>query len=273
MTQSAVILALVFLLLFTGLLVFFTIQIRRGHKPGLRQIRAFDLLKGLMGRTVESGRTLHLSLGLGGLANQTTADTLAGLAVLHFLSDQGAETGLPPTVSLADPVALLFAQNVVRHAHTDQPAGLETAIRQTRWIAPQPAAFAAGVMNILNSEKVAGNVMVGYFGDEYLLMGETAARHGMAHLGGTSNPNTLPFIYASAQQTLLGEEIYAAGAYLKNIPAHLASLVTQDAMRWLAALVMLGGVLVATLNWSWLWLLAAGLAILILISMALGALR
>jgi len=272
-TQSSVSLALAFLLLFGGLFAFFAAQIRRGHKPGLRQIRAFDMVKGLMGRTVESGRPLHLSLGVGGLANQTTADTLAGLAVLQSLSEQGAETGFPPTVSMADPMALLFAQNVVRRAHAGRPLGVEEATRQLRWIAPQPAAYAAGVMNILDAEQVDSNVMVGYFGDEYLLMGETAARHGMAHLGGTSNPNTLPFIYISAQQTLLGEEIYAAGAYLKNIPTHLASLVAQDAMRWLVALVILGGVLVATFNWSWLWLLVAGLAILILISLILGTLR
>ena len=273
MTQFSTTLALAFLLLFTGLFVFFTAQIRRGRQPALRQIRAYDTIKELMGRAVESGRRLHVSLGVGGVADQTTADTLAGLSLLRFLSEQGAETGVAPIVSMADPAAMLLAQNVVRTAHADSPAGVGEAVRQVRWIAPQPAAYAAGVMNILDSSEVDGTVMVGYFGDEYLLMGETAARHGMPHVGGTSNPNTLPFIYASAQQTLLGEEIYAAGAYLKNIPAHLASLVAQDAMRWLLGLVILGGVLVATLNWSWLWLVVAVLALLILASIVLDMLR
>lgn len=90
--------------------------------------------------------------------------------------------------------------------------------------------------------------MVGSFGDEYLLMGETAARQGMAHIGGTSNPNTLPFIYASAQETLLGEEIYAAGAYLQKRPAHLGSLAAQDLMRWLVALFMLAGIVIASVS-------------------------
>ena len=72
-------LALAFLLSFVGLLTFFTVRTRRGQKPALRRIRAFDTLKGLMGRAVESGRMLHVSLGVGSMANQTSADSLAGL--------------------------------------------------------------------------------------------------------------------------------------------------------------------------------------------------
>jgi hypothetical protein len=207
------------------------------------------------------------------MAGQTTADSLAGLSVLDYLSEQAAETGIPPVVSMADPTVMLFAQNGVRTAHTDSPAGVEEATHQVRLIAPQPAAYAAGVMNILDSDEVDGTVLVGKFGDEYLLMGETAARHRMAHIGGTSDPNTLPFIYASAQETLLGEEIYAAGAYLKNIPAHIGSLVAQDTMRWVVALVMLGGVLIATLEWWWLWIVVALLVITLVASIVMSSLR
>ena len=198
-------LAPLFLLVFAGLLAFFAVRVRRGGpKPVLRRIRAFEAMKGLVGRAVESGRMLHISLGVGSAANQTTADSLAGLMVLDFLSEQAADTGIPPVVSMADPTVMLFAQNRVRTAHTDSPAGVEEAAQQVRLVAPQPAAYAAGVMNILDSDEVDGTVQVGKFGDEYLLIGETAARHRMAHIGGTSDPNTLPFIYASAQETLLG---------------------------------------------------------------------
>lgn len=271
--MSQVAMALVFLLIFVGLLVFFTVRARAGQKPVLRQIRAFDALKGLVGRAVELGRTLHISLGVGSMANQTAADSLAGLSVLNFFGEQSADTGVPPTISMADPTVMLFAQNVIRSVHPDRSTGAAEAARHVRWIAPQPAAYAAGVMNILDSDEVDGNVMVGKFGDEYLLMGETAARHRMSHIGGTSDPNTLPFIYASAQETLLGEEIYAAGAYLKNIPAHIGSLVAQDAMRWLVGLVILGGVLVATLNWWWLWILVAVSVLAVLASIILDSLR
>jgi hypothetical protein len=240
----------IFLLAFVIILYYATTRVKAGHVPALRRIEAFEALKGFTSRAVETGRNLHLSLGLGGVANQTTADSLAGLAVLQHLARRAAATGIPPLVTMANPLLLLFAQNVLRSAHLNDPEGAEEAYRRTRWIAPQPAAYAAGVMNILNQDDVEANVMVGTFGDEYLLMGETAARQRLAHMGGTSDPNTLPFIYASAgsDRTLFGEEIYAAGAYLDKRPFHLGSLVAQDIIRWIIALLILGSALAATLG-------------------------
>ncbi len=149
---------------------------------------------------------------------------------------------------MADPTVMLFSQNALRAAYVDNPEGAKEAYRHIRWIAPQPAAYAAGVMNILNLDNVEATVMVGDFGDEYLLIGETATRRNMTHIGGTSNPNTLPFIYASAQETLMGEEIYAAGAYLQQHPAHLGSLMAQDTMRWIISAIIFGGILIATFS-------------------------
>jgi hypothetical protein len=246
MTQDPLVLAIVFLLIFVGLLVYFTTRVAAGRIPALRRIRAFEALKGFTGRAVEAGRALHLSLGVGSVANETTADSLAGLGVLNYLAEQAAVTGVPPTVSMADPTVMLFAQNALRAAHADDPEGAEQAYRNIRWIAPQPAAYAAGVMSLLNIEQTEANVMVGNFGDEYLLMGETAARRGTGHIGGASNPNTLPFIYASAEEILLGEEIYAAGAYLQQRPSHIGSLISQDTMRWVIFLVILIGILIAS---------------------------
>lgn len=240
--------AIIILLIFVAVLYYFTLRIRSGWIPTLRRIPAFDALKGLPGRAVEAGRDLHLSLGVGNLVNETTADSLAGLAVLDYLAEHAATTGVTPTISMADPVVMLFAQNALRAAHGPDADWAETAYRNVRWIAPQPAAYAAGVMSLLNIDQVEANVMVGNFGDEYLLMGETAAQKGITQVGGASNPNTLPFVYATAQETLLGEEIYAAGAYLQKRPAHLGSLLAQDTLRWLVALFILAGIIIASLR-------------------------
>jgi hypothetical protein len=115
-----------------------------------------------------------------------------------------------------------------------------------RWLSPEPAAYAAGVMGILGAERVEANVMVGAFGDEYLLMGEAANRHRCQHLGGVSDPAVLPFVYATAQQALIGEDMYAAGAYLNRKPWHLASLRGQDALRWGIVLAIIGAVAINT---------------------------
>ena len=240
-------LSALFLIAFVGLIFYFTRRVRAGQLPILRQIQAYETLKGVSARAIEAGRNLHLSLGVGTVTNDTTADTLAGLSILAYLSEKAAATASPPIVSLADPMAMLMAQSVTKAAQTDDPDGAELAQQNVRWVAPQPAAYAAGVMNLIHLEETDANILVGNFGDEYLLMGETAARQGGSHIGGSSVPNTLPFIYASAQETLIGEEIYAAGAYLQKRPVHLGSLMAQDTLRTIIFWVILIGVILASL--------------------------
>lgn len=248
MSHETVILAAVLLLVFVALFLVFISRIRAGHLPKLRNIPAFDSLNGLISQAIETGRPLHLSLGIGSMATASTADSLAGLTVLDHLAQQAAITGVQPLVSMADPTVMLFAQNRLRAAYGDDAHGTADAYRGVRWQAPQPAAYAAGVMSLLGADQVQANVLVGQFGDEYLLMGEAAAQQGIAQIGGASTPNTLPFVYTTAQEALLGEEIYAAGAYLHKNPAHISSLLTQDTIRWGVALTMLAGVVLASLR-------------------------
>lgn len=232
------------LLLLAGASLFFGQRARLGQVPALRPIRGFEALRRMLAQAVETGRSLHVSLGLGGIATETTADSLAGLAVLEYFSEQAAASGIPPIVSMADPTLMLLAQHTLRRAHGADQRGIREASKQVRWIAPEPAAYAAGVIGILNLENVQANAMVGNFGDEYLLMGETAARQAsMTQVGGASDPSVLPFIYASANETLLGEEMYGAGAYLAGKPTHIGSLLAQDLARWIIGLVILGAVL------------------------------
>jgi hypothetical protein len=197
-----------------------------------------------MARAIEEGRTLHVSLGTGGVTSDTTADSLAGLAALEYLADQSAATGTPPIVTMADPTLLPLAQDVMRRPFGEDREGARSALRSVRWVAPEPAAYAAGVMGILGGEEVDANVMIGSFGDEYLLMGEAANRQEMVHIGGASDPNVLPFVYATADHMLIGEDMYTAGAYLLDKPWHIASLLAQDFMRWVIVAVVVVAVVV-----------------------------
>ncbi len=222
-------------------------RVQEGNFPDLRPILAFNALQGVTARAIETGRAVHISLGLGGITGDTTADSLAGLSVMEYLADQSAAAGVPPIVTLANPTLLPLAQDVIRRPYgTDQEEAAEAA-RHVRWIAPGPAAYSAGVMGVLGIEAVDANVMIGEFGDEYLLMGEAAHRKKIAHIGGASDPSVIPYVYVSADQTLMGEEMYAAGAYLKRKPWHIGSLLAQDFMRWVIALVIVALVIINTL--------------------------
>jgi hypothetical protein len=234
---------LLLLLLFAALILLFSSWARQNRVPSLRPIPAFEALKTLLARSVEVGRALHFSLGTGGIANQTTADTLAGLTMLDYVAEQTVAAGGAPIVTMADPTVMLLAQERLRQAHQPDYAGTAHPARQVRWLSTQPAAYAAGVMGIISVEQLEGNVMLGRFSDEYLLMGEMANQQKppLTTIAGASDPNVLPYIYATSPQGLWGEEIFAAGAYLSEKPTHIGSLLAQDTIRWI-----LGGLILVS---------------------------
>jgi hypothetical protein len=240
-------LALGLFLLFFLLMTICIDRAKAGRRISLRSLPAFAALRELMDRAIESGRSPHFSLGVKGIDGKDTVTTLAGLTMLEHVADRGAVGDVPPVVTVADPTLLPLAQDALRHAYTRRGRAERYDPSRVRLVAPEPTAYATGVMDIFEHEELAGNVMVGAFGDEYLLMGETAAKKGLSQIAGAADPQTLPFIFTTADENLVGEEIYAAGAYLYSWPEHIGSLLAQDWMRALIALIILIGVILKSL--------------------------
>jgi len=254
-TRQAVLLTV--FLFFLPIFFFAYWAVKRGVQISLRPIAGFTAIKGLVGRSAEAGQPIHLSIGTSGIGGGLTADTTAGLYVLDYIAEQGAISASPPIVTCANPTALPVAQDVMRRAYHEQGRSDEFNSARARLVAPalfDPAeqnaafAYAAGVMELIDRDKLAANVMVGRFGDEFLLMGEKGAQHQLAQIGGTSDARVLPFVNATMTHSLVGEEIYAAGAYLSAKPAHLSSLLAQDILRWLLVAFVIGAILLRTLG-------------------------
>ena len=231
--------ALVLLLLAFPILFFLTSRVKAGRTGSLRHIPGLETLPGSVGRSAETGQPLHVSVGVEGVGGLATAETWAGLTLLTQLADEAASCDTPLIVTVADPTVLPVAQDILRRAYVRQgnPDGYDPT--QVRFIAPVPMAYAAGVAGILEREPLTGNVMVGSFGDEYLLMGEAGVERQLRQVVGTTNPSTLPFVYASADETLIGEEVFATGAYTRKLPIQIGSLLTEDWARWLVIAAIL----------------------------------
>ncbi|GAH92313.1 unnamed protein product, partial [marine sediment metagenome] len=63
---------------------------------------------------------------------------------------------------------------------------------------------------------------------ESLIMAETGAQTGAFQIAGTDSVLQLPFFVTACDYTLIGEELYAASAYLSHEPLLLGSLKAQD---------------------------------------------
>ncbi|MBN1314135.1 MAG: hypothetical protein JXA42_01660 [Anaerolineales bacterium] len=213
------------------LLLFFTHWIKSGNPISIRPIRALQNLPFLTSQAVESGQKIHVSVGTGGISDIKTASTLAGLATLDYLAERGCGSGSPPSVTIADPMVLPAAQDSLRRAYVHHNRPDEFKLTQAEMIAPQPFAYATGAFTRLNSENIIANVMLGSFGPEVLLMAESGEQMGATQIAGADNPEAMAMLIATVDEPIIGEEIFAVSAYLNHLPAHLASLRTQDVMR------------------------------------------
>lgn len=221
------------LLIFFGVLVgvFFALFRRGGRRPHFRAIPAFRLLRGQMGRAIESGRDLHVSIGTGGISGDDTATTLAGLAVAEYLAEEAAASGIAPIISTSDATSAIVAEDALRRPYIRQGNLSDFPRGAARLPALGPLPYAAATMDLLNHDPVLTNVMSGTFGAEAALIDQAANNNELPQLFGASDPRALAVMTTSTDQLLVGEEMYAAKAYLRAQLPHLASLRAADIVR------------------------------------------
>ncbi len=221
---------LILLLIFL-VLQFLLIASFRRRRPRFRAIAAFNLLRGQMGRAIESGRELHVSIGTGSVSGEDTATTLAGLALAEALATEAAASGIAPTVTTSDPTSALLAEDAVRRPYVRQGNLSEFPRGAARLTAMNPTQYAAATMDALNHEPILTNIMSGVFGSEVGLIDQAAHNNDLPQLFGASDPRALAVMTTSTDNMLMGEEMYAAKAYLRVQTTHLASLRAADIVR------------------------------------------
>jgi len=107
-----------------------------------------------------------------------------------------------------------------------------------------PYSYAAGTLSFIQEEDIGANLLVGSYGNEVALITDAAERKESMTLGGTDNLTGQAVLFATAQEPLIGEEIYAGGAYLGAGSMHIASLYVQDILRWvIIGLIVIGAIL------------------------------
>jgi hypothetical protein len=106
-----------------------------------------------------------------------------------------------------------------------------------------PFAYAAGAISSVKEESVSANLLVGHFGPEVVLLTDAAEQENAYTIAASNAPTAQAVLYATAEDPLIGEELFAGGAYLQAGPFHQASLRAQDVLRWILVVILLGGAL------------------------------
>lgn len=213
-----------------------------------RNINAYSRVRRAASLVVEAGTRLHISLGSANLLSSTSASALAGLALLRRLGETTSLSDYPPIATTGSATLNLLAQDTLRSAHEVVATDQVFDQRNGRLTGLTPLSYAAGVMPAIRDERISTNVLLGNFGPEIGLLTEAADRQNATVVAASDSLPAQAVLYAVSHEPLLGEELFAAGAYTNSGASHAASLLVQDILRWLIILSLLGGAVLKILG-------------------------
>jgi hypothetical protein len=231
------------LVVYVGLLVGFALLGKRWPAV-FRPLHGLEALGAAIERAVEAGERVHLSLGTGSVTGSDSAPALAGLAMLSRVAGATAMSDKPAVVTAGDGAMSVLAQDTLRTAYSRARAQDRYQPTSGRMLAPTPFSYAAALPTVLANEDVSVHMLVGSFGSEVALAADFGERQGAFVLAGTDDIQSQALLYVTAEHPLIGEEVFAGGAYLNVGPLHRASLRAEDLLRTIiVALILIGTVL------------------------------
>ncbi len=229
-----------------GVMVFFFVRkARRGHDLYIRPIGGIQEIDNAIGRATEMGRPILYVMGSGHLSD---IPIIASLGILSQVAKKAAEYDTRLIVPCYDYIVMPVAQEVVRDAHYEAGRPDSYDKNNVFYLTQVQFAYVAGVNGIMIREKVATNFFLGYFAAEALLMTETGNAIGAIQIAGSDAVTQIPFFITTCDYTLIGEELYAASAYLNREPMLLGTLKAQDYYKFLILTFIIIGAALSSLQ-------------------------
>ena len=237
------------MLLFGTAIVWNIYYARSGKEVFVRRIPGLEAVDEAIGRATEMGRSILYNLGLGRVDE---VPTIASMTILGQVARRTADYETPLRVPCRDPIVMNVVREVVRTAYLDEGRPDVYNEENVFFVSESQFAYAAGVDGIMLREKPAAIFLQGQFFAESLILAETGNSIGAIQIAGTDSEHQLPFFIAACDYTLIGEELYAASAYLSREPMLLGSLRGQDWGKVIIFITMILGVVLELSGVNWI---------------------
>ncbi len=230
------------------------VSIRRAQRGPvfLRYIPGLDAVDEAIGRSTELGKPV---MYLTGAHDMSDPSTVAAAVILGRVATRTAAYETDLMVPHRNPITMAVCQEITRQAYYE--AGKPDLFREDAnfFITSDQFSYTASVDGIMLRTKPAANFFMGAYFAEALLLTETGASTGAIQIAGTDSDHQLPFFVTTCDYTLIGEELYAASAYLSREPVQVGTLLGQDIGKLtvlaLIALGSIGATLAAGFDSDW----------------------
>jgi len=216
--------------------------------PPVRRIAGLDALEEAVGRATELDKPVYITPGGGGLQDEGSVQTLAGLSIMEHTVRMCARYKAPFWISMRAAETYAVAEEMVRGALA-QEGMLELYRDDTvEYYSSEQFAFAMGTLSRMERDGVAAAVLVGFFQAESLLLAEGSAQHGAITIGGCARTSQIPFFVVACDYVLIGEEMIIGGAYLSKDSSQLWAIWAQDGVKLAGVLFLLIGAILYSMG-------------------------
>jgi len=225
---------LVEVLFFVAAISVFTYLAKKGTTFFIRKLPGVTAIEEAVGRATEMGRPV---LYVPGIDDVNNIQTIFSMVILESVTKMVASYDTPIIVPICKAFVVTMAEETVKQGYTN--AGRPDAYdpSSVRYLSDEQFAYTAGVNGIIAREKPAANIYLGSFYAESLMLAETGFMAGAIQIAGTANVHQIPFFVVACDHTLIGEEFFAATAYMSRKPALVGTLLAGDFFKF--ALIVL----------------------------------
>lgn len=234
------------LIIIIGAIIYYMQQAFSGKIPELRRLHAVDVIEEIIGRCVEMGRPAwYLMDNVNMTSPSVLAPTVAAFQILSYTARMAARLGADFFVPVTQGLAYSIANDIVEEAYKAEGKIEDFDPLGTVMYLPD-GSDRMYIINNMWSQRVAGVFFLGSWYHKAVIFTENAARVGAMSLGGTDTTHNIPFLVAICDYSIIGEELYALGAYVSQDPTQSSSLAGQDIGKYIALILILIGSILAT---------------------------
>ena len=232
-------------IVFIGSAVTVSVWLAKSGRPiRIRRIAALEAVDNAVGRATEMGRSI---LFVPGIQDMDNIQTVAGLTMLGRVAKTAAEYDATIEVPTCRSLVMEAARDTVRASYLSAGRADGFSADRITYITDDQFGYVAHVVGSMVREKPATCFYMGCFFAESLIFAETGNAIGAIQIAGTAESSQLPFFVAACDYTLIGEEFFAASAYLSGEPAQLGTLRGQDVGKFAVGVLIVLGVLASTI--------------------------
>lgn len=228
--------------------IFFYIAIqlaKKGKAPKIRRMVAMDAIDEAVGRATEEGKPVHYSPGYAymTLSSEQGPQTLASIGILSYVAGLCARFDVPIIYNTCIADSLPLVEETLRTAYRNEGKAEAFDPKCIRY-QPGQSEYVSAVLGTFQRERPAVNMMIGGLYYEAVVIGEAANVIGATQIGGSANIHQMPFIIATCDYAMIGEEIFAGSAYVTKDPLVTSGIASGDWMKMLLiAITVLGAML------------------------------